>query len=41
MSLNALVTGCNQKSNREPVLTLKDDEVEDILVGLPDFAELD
>src|SRR6476620_2221269 len=34
MSLNALVTGCNQKSNRDPVLTLKDDDVEETLVGL-------
>jgi uncharacterized protein YceH (UPF0502 family) len=34
MSLNALVTGCNQKSNREPVLSLEAAEVEDTLVGL-------
>lgn len=31
LSLNALVTGCNQKSNREPVLNLQDFEVEDAL----------
>jgi uncharacterized protein len=31
MSLNALVTGCNQKSNREPVLNLQDFEVENAL----------
>ncbi len=34
MSLNALVTGCNQKSNRDPVLSLNDDEVEDNLISL-------
>lgn len=31
LSLNALVTGCNQKSNREPVMALNDLEVEDAL----------
>jgi uncharacterized protein len=31
MSLNALVTGCNQKSNREPVLSLSEDDVEEAL----------
>jgi uncharacterized protein YceH (UPF0502 family) len=31
MSLNALVTGCNQKSNRDPVMNLQDLEVEDAL----------
>ena len=31
MSLNALVAGCNQKSNREPVLSLEDVDVEDTL----------
>jgi uncharacterized protein YceH (UPF0502 family) len=34
MSLNALVTGCNQKSNRDPVLNLTDVELEDTLSGL-------
>jgi uncharacterized protein YceH (UPF0502 family) len=32
MSLNALVTGCNQKSNREPVLDLEEDDVEEALL---------
>jgi uncharacterized protein YceH (UPF0502 family) len=32
LSLNALVTGCNQKSNRDPLLNLSDLEVEDTLV---------
>jgi uncharacterized protein YceH (UPF0502 family) len=31
MSLNALVSGCNQKSNRDPVLELDEDEVQDAL----------
>ncbi len=34
LTLNALVTGCNQKSNREPVLHLKDTEVDEALAGL-------
>jgi uncharacterized protein YceH (UPF0502 family) len=33
MTLNALVTGCNQKSNRDPVLNLSDDQVEEALRG--------
>jgi uncharacterized protein YceH (UPF0502 family) len=32
MSVNALVTGANQKSNRDPILNLSDLDVEDILV---------
>jgi uncharacterized protein YceH (UPF0502 family) len=32
LSLNAVVTGCNQKSNRDPVLNLSEDEVEQALV---------
>ena len=31
LSVNALVTGCNQKSNRDPVLSLSDVEVEEAL----------
>jgi uncharacterized protein len=31
LSLNALTTGCNQKSNRDPVLSLTEDAVEDAL----------
>src|SRR5205823_4614881 len=34
LSLNALVTGCNQKSNREPLLNLTDADVENALAGL-------
>jgi uncharacterized protein YceH (UPF0502 family) len=31
MSVNAIVTGCNQKSNREPAMTLDDFAVEKAL----------
>src|SRR5215469_13663319 len=31
MSLNALTTGCNQKSNRDPVLNLGEDEADEAL----------
>lgn len=31
MSLNGVVTACNQKSNREPVMALSDNQVQDIL----------
>jgi uncharacterized protein len=34
MSVNAITTGCNQKSNRDPVLDLEEDEVEDTLTRL-------
>lgn len=34
MSLNALITGCNQKSNRDPILDLDELTVEDTLVAL-------
>ncbi|HXD85378.1 MAG TPA: DUF480 domain-containing protein [Urbifossiella sp.] len=34
LSLNALTTGCNQKSNRDPVLNLGEDEVEEGLAVL-------
>ena len=34
MSLNALTTGCNQKSNRDPVMSLTDDVVEETLLRL-------
>ncbi|WNN49941.1 DUF480 domain-containing protein [Siccibacter colletis] len=34
LSLNAVVTGCNQKTNREPVLNLEDAEVQDLLDAL-------
>lgn len=34
LSLNALTAGCNQKSNREPVMNLTDLDVEDTLLRL-------
>ncbi len=34
LSINSLVTGSNQKSNREPILNLSDEDVENTLAGL-------
>lgn len=34
LSVNSLVAGCNQKSNRDPVMSLGDVEVEECLAGL-------
>lgn len=34
MTINALVTGSNQKSNRDPVMSLDEDEVEEALLEL-------
>lgn len=34
MSVNGVVTGCNQKSNRDPVMSLDEDEVEETLLSL-------
>jgi uncharacterized protein YceH (UPF0502 family) len=34
LSLNAVTTGCNQKSNRDPVLNLEEPEVDECLEGL-------
>jgi uncharacterized protein YceH (UPF0502 family) len=34
LTIAAIVTGCNQKSNRDPVVTYDADDVEDILQGL-------
>lgn len=34
LSLNGLTTGCNQKSNREPVMQLSEAEVQDLLDDL-------
>jgi len=33
LSLNSLLTGCNQKSNRDPLLDLSDTDVEDALLA--------
>jgi len=37
LSLNALVNACNQKSNREPVMTLDENAVRDALAGLQEY----
>jgi uncharacterized protein len=34
LSLNSLVTGCNQKSNRDPVMAVDDADVQDVLEAL-------
>ena len=34
MTLAGLITGCNQKSNRDPVVSYNEDDVEDTLVDL-------
>jgi uncharacterized protein YceH (UPF0502 family) len=34
LTLNALVSGCNQTSNREPILNLEDSAVEEVLARL-------
>ena len=36
LSLNALMNACNQRSNREPVMNLSEDDVRQGLVGLQD-----
>ncbi len=38
MTLNSIVVGCNQKSNRDPVLELDDDTVEETLGELQRFG---
>ena len=37
LSLNALINACNQKSNREPVMTLDENSVRDALAGLQEY----
>ena len=36
ISVNAIVTGCNQKNNRDPITTLDDIDVGNALVELAD-----
>src|SRR6476659_6652589 len=38
LTLNALVTGCNQKSNRDPIMELDEADVEETLRGLKAHA---
>ncbi len=40
LSLNALTNGCNQKSNREPVMSLSETEVQNVLDELIDMKQL-
>jgi len=40
LSLNALTNGCNQKSNREPVLSLSEPEVQNVLDELIDLKQV-
>ena len=37
LSLNALINACNQRSNREPVMTLDEEQVRQALHGLEDL----
>ena len=39
LSLNALLTGCNQKTAREPVMELSEPDVIEALEGLRAFRE--
>src|SRR3954451_592448 len=34
MSLNSMMAGSNQKSNRDPIMNLSEDDVEEILSGM-------
>jgi uncharacterized protein YceH (UPF0502 family) len=34
LSMNALVTGCNQKSNRAPLMNLTEEQVEDAVIAM-------
>jgi uncharacterized protein len=38
LSLNALVNACNQKNNRDPVMSLDENAVRDALAGLQDLG---
>lgn len=40
LSLNGLTNGCNQKSNREPVMSLSEAEVQDVLHELKDKKQI-
>lgn len=40
LSLNALTNGCNQKSNREPVMSLSEMEVQDVVDQLIEMKQL-
>lgn len=40
LSLNALTNGCNQKSNREPVMSLSESDVQNVLDELTDMKQI-
>jgi uncharacterized protein YceH (UPF0502 family) len=40
LSLNGLTLGCNQKSNRDPVMNLSESEVQDVLLELLEKRQL-
>jgi len=40
LSVNAITTGCNQKSNREPVMSLADSEVQNVVDELAKMNQL-
>ncbi|WP_372883048.1 YceH family protein [Psychromonas sp.] len=40
LSLNALTNGCNQKSNREPVMSLSEAQVQNVVDELMDMKQL-
>ncbi|PKI16361.1 YceH family protein [Colwellia sp. 12G3] len=40
LSLNAIVTGCNQKSSREPVMTLSESDVQNVVDELVQMNQL-
>ena len=40
LSLNALTNGCNQKSNRDPVMSLSESEVQNVLDELMDMKQI-
>ena len=40
LSINGITTGCNQKSNREPVMTLSDSDVQNIVDELVKMNQL-
>ena len=40
LSLNALTNGCNQKSNRDPVMTLSESEVQNVIDELLDLKQI-
>jgi uncharacterized protein YceH (UPF0502 family) len=40
LSLNGITTGCNQKSNREPVMSLSEDDVQNVIDELVKMNQL-